>query len=110
MSDTAFNDQQFARISARLAREVEAWLRNHTVEPHYTPQQAAELLGGCSVRTVWNHVKQWQSTAGAEGLGPVVKVSHKSVLIPASAINRWLASRTVMVPSAATAAREESAA
>lgn len=95
MSDTLFTDSQAARVSARLARDVEAFLRERTVETHYTAEQAAELLGGCTVRTVWNHVKAWQTSDGREGIGPVVKVSHKSVLIPASAINRWLASRTV---------------
>ena len=100
MSETAFTHEQFGKVSARLAREIEAWLRDHTVEPHYTAEQAAELLGGCTVRTVWNHVKLWQTSGGKDGIGPIVKVSHKSVLIPASAINRWLASRTITVPAA----------
>ena len=66
-----------------------------TVEAHYTAAQAAALLGGVSVKTIRNRVKAWQSSGGREGIGPVVRVSHKCVLIPAGAINRWLASRTI---------------
>lgn len=89
---------QVAKVAKRLGVELEDWLRDHTVEPHYSAERAAELLE-VSERTIWNYVDTWASSGGKEGIGPVVKLSHKVVRIPASALNRFLASRTIAVPA-----------
>jgi hypothetical protein len=110
MSDNAFTPEQCAKISARLAREFSAWLHDHSIEPHYTAEEAAERLGKITVRTIWNYVKLWQTTGGKDGIGPVVKISHKVVLIPASALKRWLDSRTITATPPAASDGEERAA
>lgn len=90
------------RITSRLGRELEEWLRDRTVEPHYSAERCAELLE-VSVRTVWNYIDAGERTQGREGIYPVVKLSHKVVRIPASAVNRYLRSRTIAVPAPAEA-------
>lgn len=99
MSDSVFTPEQVAKISARLGREFEAWLRDHTVEPHYSAERVAELLE-VSERTVWSYVEDYEVSGGKSGLGPVVKLSHKVVRIPGSAVNRLLAARSVQAPRA----------
>lgn len=84
-----------AKLPAHLSKEIQDWLREHAVEPHYTAEQAAELLGKVTVRTIWNYVEKGETTQGKEGIYPVVKLSHKVVLLPASSINRFLKSRRV---------------
>lgn len=86
---------QAAKLPAHLSKEIQAWLEEHAVEPHYTAEQTSGLLGGVTVRTVWNYVDLGARTKGKEGIYPVVKLSHKVVLLPASSINRFLASRRV---------------
>lgn len=97
MSD--FTPEQVSRIAARLGRDVEAYLRERTVETHYSAEAAAEVLH-VSVRTIWSYVKRGEETGGREGIHPVVKLSHKVVRIPASAINRFLESRKVSTAAA----------
>jgi hypothetical protein len=99
MNGSVFTPEQVAKISARLGREFEAWLRDHTVEPHYSAERVAELLE-VSERTVWSYVEEYEMTEGKAGLGPVVKLSHKVVRIPGSAVNRLLAARSVQAPRA----------
>lgn len=89
------SDDQLGKLTSSLAKEVEALLRDRTVEPHYTAEQAGLLLGGVTKRTVWNYVELGERSEGKEGIYPVVKLSHKVVLLPASSINRFLASRRV---------------
>lgn len=91
-----FSTEQLSKISSRLGKELEEWLRDHTVERHYSAEEVAELL--CvTARTVWNYVDQGARSSGEEGIYPVVKLSHKVVRIPASSLNRFLKSRTVTV-------------
>ena len=47
---------QLSKVSARIGREIQEWLMDRVVEPHYSAAQAAELLG-VSVRTVWSYVE-----------------------------------------------------
>lgn len=75
-------------------RDVESFLRERTVEQHYSADALAELIE-VSPRTVWSWIERYEASAGKEGLGPVVKLSHKNVRIPASAVNRMLAAHTV---------------
>lgn len=56
-------------------------------EQHYSPDQVADLLGGVSKRTVQRLMRPGQ-------LWPVVKVSRKCVLVPASVVNRFLEEHT----------------
>lgn len=86
--------EQITKLAGKLGREVEAWLRDHTVEPHYSAERAAELLE-VTERTIWNYVDLYDRTGGRDGIGPYVKISHKVVRIPASAVNRFLRSRTI---------------
>ena len=86
--------EQIDLLTARLGTKREAWLRNATVEPHYSAEKTAELLE-VTVRTVWNYVELYETSGGRDGIGPVVKISHKVVRIPASALNRFLQARTV---------------
>lgn len=89
-----FTPEQISKLTAIIGRDLAAWLSDRTVEPHYSAERAAELLE-VSQRTIWNYVYQYDTTGGREGLGPVVKLSHKAVRIPASALNRFLRSRTI---------------
>lgn len=93
-----FSPDQLAKVSNRLTREVEAFLADRTVEPHYSAEQTAELLS-VTVRTIWNYVDAGERTAGQDGIFPVVKLSHKVVRIPASSINRFLKARTIAAPA-----------
>jgi hypothetical protein len=56
-------------------------------EQHYTAEQIGELLGGVSKRTVQRLMRPGK-------LWPVVKLSRKVVLVPASVVNHFLADRT----------------
>ena len=89
-----FTPEQITRISARIGRDIEGWLKDCTVEPHYSAERVAALLE-VSERTVWSHIETYELTGGKEGLGPFVKLSHKCVRIPASAVNRLLKACTV---------------
>lgn len=89
-----FTADQLEKVSTRVSREVEEWLRDHTVEPHYSAEAAAAMLE-VTVRTIWNYVDAGERSSGREGIYPVVKLSHKVVRIPASSINRFLKARTV---------------
>lgn len=95
MSHTTITAEVAAKLPAHLSKEIQDWLREHAVEPHYTAEQAAELLGKVTVRTIWNYVEKGEASQGKEGIYPVVKLSHKVVLLPASSINRFLKSRRV---------------
>lgn len=64
------------------------------VEQRYTLKQAAELLT-VTERTVHNYINLGKRTHGRDGIYPVEKLSHKVMVIPASSINRFLASRRV---------------
>ncbi len=58
-----------------------------TVEEHLGVQEAAARL--CvSARTLWREIK-------AGRISPIVKMENKT-LVPARAINAWLAARTVV--------------
>ncbi len=95
MTAAAITTELAAKLPAHVSKEVQEWLRDNAVEPHYTVDQAAELLGKVTVRTVWNYVELGKTSQGKEGIYPVVKLSHKVVLLPASSINRFLKSRRV---------------
>ncbi len=99
MTPLNFTTEQLAKISGKLGREVEDWLRNHTVEPHYTVEQLAELMGKVTERTIWNWVELGKTTNGDDGIFPIVKISHKVVLLPASSINRFLKAHTIAGPA-----------
>lgn len=89
-----FTDEQIERIGARISKQAKAFLRDRSVEQHYSVEALAEILG-VAARTVWNYVETYEQTAGREGIGPVVKISHKVVRIPASAVNRFLKAKTI---------------
>jgi hypothetical protein len=86
--------EQISKLTARLGREIEAWLRTGAVEQHYSAPALAEVLQ-VSERTIWVWIDLYESSSGKEGIGPVVKLSHKTVRIPASSVHRMLRSRTV---------------
>lgn len=89
---------QFDRGFVRhVLRGLLDWLRDRTVEQHYSAESLAALLE-VSPRTIWNYIAQWETSRGQDGIGPVVKLSHKVVRIPASSANRLLKSRTVTLP------------
>jgi hypothetical protein len=90
-------DEQLQKVSNRLARDVEDFLRDRTVEPHYDAEAAAAILH-VSVRTVWRYIDAGARTEGREGIYPVVKLTHKAVRIPASSINRFLKAHTLKAP------------
>ncbi len=108
MSQAHFTDEQMVRISARLGRELDAWLRDRNVEPHYSVGTLAELLE-VSERAVWGYVEDYERSGGREGIGPFVKISHKVVRVPASAVRRFLAAKTIDA-SALSASPEREAA
>jgi len=93
-----FSPTQAERISARLAREVEKWMRDRSVEPHYSVESLAELLE-VTERTIWNYLELYEKSAGREGIGPYVKISNKVVRIPASSVNRMLSAKTIDAPA-----------
>lgn len=75
-------------------RILSNFLREGIVEQHYSAATLAERLE-VTERTIWNYVEQYETSGGREGLGPVVKLSHKVVRIPASAVNRFLRARRI---------------
>lgn len=85
---------QLQRLSDRLARDFERWMADHSVEPHYSVETLSSLLEW-SPRSLWGEVEAYESSAGRSGLGPVCKFGHRTVRIPASAVKRWLASKTI---------------
>lgn len=89
--------EQASKVSTRIGRELEAWLRDRTVEPHYSAEGAAELLQ-VTKRTIWSYVDAGERSSGRDGIYPVVKLSHKVIRIPASSINRFLKARTIAAP------------
>lgn len=60
------------------------------VEQHYDYKAAGRLLGGLSSRVVGNMVRTGIRSQGRSGIWPVRVLSRKTILIPASAINRYL--------------------
>lgn len=84
-------DRGFVR---HLVRGVLGWLRDSSVEQHYSAETLAALLE-VTPRTIWNYVELGEATQGREGIYPVVKLSHKVVRIPASSAARLLKARTV---------------
>lgn len=86
--------EQIAKLTARLGRDLEGWLRDRTVEKHYSADALAEMLE-VAPRTVWSWIDAYETSGGKQGLGPVVKLSHKCVRIPASAVNRMLRAHTI---------------
>lgn len=88
------SEEQLQRLARRLGRSLEAVVERGFVEQHYAAGEVAELLG-VTERTVRNYVEAYETTGGREGLGPTVKLSHKVVRIPASAVNRFLEARRV---------------
>lgn len=97
------SQEQLRRLAARIGRDLEAWLESHTVEPHYSVDTLALALE-VTDRTVWKYIELYETTAGKDGIGPVVKLSHKVVRIPASAVRRFLKSRTIEAQAPATEA------
>lgn len=91
-------DRGFVR---HVVRALLGWLRDSSVEQHYSAETLAALLE-VTPRTIWNYVELGESTQGREGIYPVVKLSHKVVRIPASSAARLLKSRIV-----ATAVRDD---
>jgi hypothetical protein len=94
MKPNTTHDRGFVR---QLMRGLLDWLGDRTVEQHYSAETLAALLE-VSVRTIWNYIEAWETSGGKEGIGPVVKLSHKVVRIPASSANRLLRSRTITLP------------
>lgn len=79
-------------------RALLEWLRERTVEQHYSAETLAGLLE-VTERTIWNYVDQGEATQGREGIYPVVKLSHKVVRIPASSAQRLLRAKTIALPA-----------
>ncbi len=100
--------EQITKLTARLGRDVEAYLRDRMVEKHYSADALAELIE-VSARTVWSWIEKYETSAGREGLGPVVKLSHKNVRIPASSVNRMLKAHTVDAAVLAGGEKEKAA-
>jgi DNA-binding Lrp family transcriptional regulator len=78
----------------QVIRVLQGALRDGVVEQYYSAASLAERLE-VTERTVWNYVELYETSGGKEGIGPVVKLSHKVVRIPASAANRFLKSRRI---------------
>lgn len=85
-------------IVDRMVRVFADFLRERTVEQHYSPESVAKLLD-VTERSVWTYHDLWVTTGGREGLGPVVKLSFKATRFPASAVNRFLRARTIATPT-----------
>lgn len=94
MTNLTLTADQIAKVSARLSREVEEWLRDKTVEPHYSVETLAALLE-IDERSVERYIKAGTTTNGREGIYPVRRLSHKTMRIPASSVNRFLQSCTI---------------
>ena len=52
------------------------------VEQHYTVKQVA-ALAGIEASTVWRRIRRGE-------IRPIVKLGHRTVRVPATAVNRWL--------------------
>lgn len=102
-------EDQIQRITARLGKETAAWLRDRSVEKHYSVESLAELLE-VAERSVENYIEAYETSGGREGIGPVVKISHKVKRIPASAVNRFLRSKTIDAATLAGTREERQAA
>jgi len=87
-------EDEIQRLQTRLVRVVDSALRGQVVENHYSVESVAKMLE-VSERTVWERIAQFERSGGKEGLGPIVKLSHKVVRIPASSVNRLLESHRV---------------
>jgi hypothetical protein len=59
-------------------------------EQHYDYKTAARLLGGVSVKTIHRRVADGSRTQGRSGIWPVRVLSRRLILIPASALTRFL--------------------
>ena len=94
----------------QVIRALQATLRENVLEQHYSAATVAERLE-VTERTIWNYVELYETTRGEEGIGPVLKISHKVVRIPASSVNRWLKSKRIEVvrPRDASAEAKEAA-
>ena len=68
-------------------------VRELVVDRHYTPAQVADLCGGVAVRTVHRWIEDGRRSAGRRGLWPVRRASSRLVLVPASAVTRFLSRR-----------------
>lgn len=91
-----------------IMRSLLEWMRDRSVEQHYSAERLAALLE-VAERTVWNYIELWETSGGKEGIGPVVKLSHKVVRIPASSANRLLRAKTITLPSAKAGDQEAAA-
>ena len=60
-----------------------------TVEEHLSISAAAERLS-LSPSTIRRAIRRGSLTRGASGIFPVRRMSRQVVLLPASALNRWL--------------------
>lgn len=100
--------EQIAKLTARLGRDIEGWLRDRTVEKHYSVDALAELLD-VAPRTVWSWIDAYETSGGKQGLGPTVKLSHKCVRIPASAVNAMLKRHTIDAAALSRPNQEEAA-
>jgi len=68
-------------------------VREIVLDRHYTPAEVAERLGGVSVRTVHRWIEDGRRSSGRRGLWPVRRPSSRLVLVPASAVTRFLSRR-----------------
>lgn len=96
-------DRGFVR---HLVRALLTWLRERTVEQHYSVETLAGLLE-LTPRTVWNYVELYETSGGADGIGPVIKLSHKVVRIPASSASRLLKAKTITIAGVGDQGDEE---
>jgi len=64
-----------------------------SVEQHYRVDEVAKLLR-VSARRVWDLISAGRKSQGRDGIHPTRK-SGRCVLVPASAVNRYLQSITV---------------
>jgi transposase len=99
MTELNLTADQLSKVSARMTREVEEWLRDKTVEPHYSVETLAELLE-VDQRAVERYIALGKSSNGREGIHPVCRLSFKTMRIPASSVNRFLQRCTIAAPSA----------
>ena len=62
------------------------------VEKHYRVAELAFLLT-LSERYLWDEIAQGNETKGDKGIYPTVR-KGKTVLVPVSSVNKWLATGT----------------
>lgn len=68
--------------------------RSHILEEHLSPDQVAQRLN-VSLSTVWRLIRRGRATTDSRaGLWPVVRVGELT-RVPASAVLRYLESRTL---------------